>query len=161
MLSTKAMPGQSSNVSGGFWDRYAASLQSKKGAPTLSSHPGYPASTPSTRTTPLAIRDSRRSARPISARMLCASEPGLGAGLPMCTGVRDNLGAGPQVVTRPMSSCSRVALNWCSTTHRSCMSSGRSRIQRCAPRPVFLSGTLGVSLKLEQLTELVSNLFLD
>ncbi len=50
-------------------------------------------------------------------------------------GVLDKRGAGPQVVTRPISSCSRVALNSCSTTHGSCISSGRSRIQRCAPRP--------------------------
>ena len=58
--------------------------------------------------------------------------------LPICTGVRDSLGAGPQVVTSRCRQASRVALSSCSTTHASSMSSGRSRIQRCAPRPAAM-----------------------
>jgi len=34
MQSTNATPGQSSNLSNGFWDHYAASLQAKEVKPT-------------------------------------------------------------------------------------------------------------------------------
>src|SRR5262245_28414114 len=67
-----------------LWPRNTSYVQE---ALTHFSRPCYPASTPSTRTTPLTIRDSRRSARPISARMLYASEPGLEAGCPIFTGI--------------------------------------------------------------------------
>jgi len=72
--------------------------------------------------------------KPSDNGLICGAEHNI----VVAAGVRDSLGAGPQVVTRPMSSCSRVALNWCSTTHGSCISSGRSRIQRCAPKPAAM-----------------------
>ena len=53
---------------------------------------------------------------------LRASAPGFGAGCPGSIGVLDSRGAGPQVVTRPMSSCSRVRLNSCAVTQGSCIS---------------------------------------
>jgi hypothetical protein len=68
----------------------------------------HPAAPPSTRTTPASISASMQSPRPILVRISGPSAPGFGAGCPGAIGVLDSLGAGPQVVTRPMSSCSRV-----------------------------------------------------
>ena len=59
--------------------------------------------------------------------------------MPGRTGVRDSRGAGPQVVTGPSSSCSRVMLSPCDSTQGSVISSLTLVTTRCAPMPAAAS----------------------